>query len=221
MQSRSIPTGSLTPAPPRPKRRRRLVRLAVVVAVLGILYAVHPRLLTFAGHWLDVGEPLVTPVDGVMVLGGEANTRPFLAAAIYRAGFARSVLVPEGIAPPAESEDALPAEHQVVRQVLLLRGVPMDSIHELDGPVDSTRDEAMALGRYLKKHPIERIAVVTSNFHTRRAGAIFRELAPDLTILVVAAQDKDFTADGWWHGRQGQKTFLMEWEKTIANGMGL
>jgi len=65
------------------------------------------------------------------------------------------------------------------------------------------------------------VIVVTNNYHTGRAGRIFRSLAPDLTILVVAAPDEYFTPDRWWHDREGQKTFLHEWEKTVANELGI
>jgi hypothetical protein len=43
-----------------------------------------------------------------------------------------------------------------------------------------------------------------------------RSAAPDLTFIVVAAPDKYFTRDGWWRDREGQKTFVYEWMKTIA-----
>jgi uncharacterized SAM-binding protein YcdF (DUF218 family) len=62
---------------------------------------------------------------------------------------------------------------------------------------------------------------VTSNYHTRRAGRIFRSKAPDLEIHMIAAPDRDFTPDGWWKTRQGQKVFLDEWIKTVATWFGL
>jgi uncharacterized SAM-binding protein YcdF (DUF218 family) len=68
---------------------------------------------------------------------------------------------------------------------------------------------------------IRRLLVVTSNYHTRRAGRIFREAAPDLTIVMVGAPDRDFTPQGWWRNREAQKTFVTEWEKTIAGWLGI
>ena len=47
--------------------------------------------------------------------------------------------------------------------------------------------------------------IVTSNYHTRRAGNIFRSKAHDLEFHIVAAPDRDFTPDGWWKNREGRK----------------
>ena len=46
----------------------------------------------------------------------------------------------------------------------------------------------------LRKLHAHRIDIVTSNFHTRRAGNIYRAQAPDLEIHVVAAPDLYFSA---------------------------
>ncbi len=85
----------------------------------------------------------------------------------------------------------------------------------------STRAEAAALLPEIRREGIRRLLLVTSNYHTRRAGRIFREAAPDLTIVVVGAPDRNYTPQGWWRSREGQKTFVTEWEKTIAGWLGI
>ena len=67
-------------------------------------YVCRESLLTSAGQWLNVGSPLDDRVDAVMVLGGDASTRPFVAAAIIRAGLASQVLIPR-TAEPDEGGD--------------------------------------------------------------------------------------------------------------------
>jgi uncharacterized SAM-binding protein YcdF (DUF218 family) len=62
---------------------------------------------------------------------------------------------------------------------------------------------------------------VTSNFHTRRAGALWRRANPWLQIAVVAAPDKWFTPETWWKSRAGKKTFLYEWLKTLNTWAGM
>jgi hypothetical protein len=42
-----------------------------------------------------------------------------------------------------------------------------------------------------------------------------------MELRVVGAPDPDFTAYGWWHSRQGRKTVLLEWEKTVATWLGM
>jgi len=38
---------------------------------------------------------------------------------------------------------------------------------------------------------------------------------------VVAAPDLHFTIQGWWHDREGRKTFALEWAKTFAGWAGI
>ncbi len=85
----------------------------------------------------------------------------------------------------------------------------------------STREEAAAAAVKLHELGAHRVLLVTSLFHTRRAGALFRAAAPDLTFVVAAAPDQNFTPDGWWHNREARKIFLMEWLKTVAGWLKL
>jgi uncharacterized SAM-binding protein YcdF (DUF218 family) len=63
---------------------------------------------------------------------------------------------------------------------------------------------------------VKRVILVTSNYHTRRAGSIFRRAAPDLEFYVVASPDEFFNPDSWWKNREASKTFIFEWMKTVA-----
>jgi uncharacterized SAM-binding protein YcdF (DUF218 family) len=68
---------------------------------------------------------------------------------------------------------------------------------------------------------VHSVLLVTSNFHTHRAGKIYRALAPELRFIVVAAPDEFFSPDTWWKSREGRKTFMIEWMKTVAEWIGL
>jgi uncharacterized SAM-binding protein YcdF (DUF218 family) len=63
---------------------------------------------------------------------------------------------------------------------------------------------------------VKRVLLVTSNYHTRRAGWIFRRAAPEMEIFVVAAPDEYFRPEDWWKSREAEKTFAFEWMKTVA-----
>ena len=58
--------------------------------------------------------------------------------------------------------------------------------------------------------------LVTSDYHTRRAGSYFRPLANGMEMRVIAAPDEYFRWDSWWRNREGMKVFYMEWSKTLA-----
>ena len=38
--------------------------------------------------------------------------------------------------------------------------------------------------------------------------------------VVIAAPDQYFSPDGWWNNREGRKTFVIEWMKTVAEMVG-
>ena len=85
----------------------------------------------------------------------------------------------------------------------------------------NTRDEAAAILPDLRRRGVHRFLLVTSDYHTARAARIYRAAAPDLEMRVVTAPDRYFRMDGWWHNREGQKTFVIEWMKTVANAAGM
>jgi uncharacterized SAM-binding protein YcdF (DUF218 family) len=154
--------------------------------------------------------------DAALVLAGDGwGARMLTAAQLARDGYVPKVLVsgPDGAYDIHECDLAIP--------FAVKRGYPESYFVHMENSARSTLGEAQALLPEIRRMGVKRIIIVTSNFHTRRAGKIYRKLAPDLTITVLAAPDRDFTADGWWHKREGQKIFLMEWEKTVGNWIGL
>jgi uncharacterized SAM-binding protein YcdF (DUF218 family) len=202
----------------RPWYRRRRIQLRILLALLSAtgIMACSGRgiLLTAAGAWLDVGEPLREPVDGVFILGGDADTRPFAAAALIRSGWARQALIVPTAPQPGEL-----SHQELLREILLRRGVEADAVVELPGQVASTRDEARALRRFLEQHPDHSVAVLTSDYHTRRTRAIFTAQLADCAARVhfVSAPTERFTAANWWHYEQGWKMYVGEYIKLISN----
>jgi uncharacterized SAM-binding protein YcdF (DUF218 family) len=191
----------------------------VLLALLLVL--LHPWLLPLAGAHLDVSTP-PHAVDDVLVLGGGADTRPFVAAALYKAGLARRVLLPTVRSSPESADGAVPAEHEIMRQVLLKRGVPSEAIELLPGEVSTTAEEARALRQYLDEHPGRRLAVVTNDYHTRRARWIFRSEIGDRAadVAFFAASTDDFDAHDWWQSETGFKRYCDEYVKLLAYLVG-
>jgi len=201
-----------------PWYRRRWIQFAIILSLLSVtgLVACRERevLLSAAGAWLDVGEALREPVDGVFILGGDADTRPFAAAAIIRSGWARQALIVPTAPQPGDR-----SHQDLLRAILLQRGVEADAIVELPGQVASTRDEARALRQFLDDHAGFSVAVLTSDYHTRRTRAIFAaELADHAAQAhVVSAPTERFNAANWWHYEQGWKMYTGEYIKLISN----
>lgn len=95
------------------------------------------------------------------------------------------------------------------------RGFKASDFAHFENEARSTEQEAAAIVPELRRRGVHKVLLVTSNYHTRRAGAIFRRAAPELSIITIAAPDEFYRPQDWWHNREGQKTFLMEWEKTV------
>lgn len=196
------------------KGRRWRLGCGVLLALLVGLYLGHPWLLAGAARFLDVSEP-PQPTDYVLVLGGGSDTRPFVAAALVNRGLARQVLVPR-VKPYAEVEQGdRPSEETITCGVLRARGVPEDAIILLDGACASTRDEAAALARFLDGQPGMTVAVVTTDYHTRRARAIFRKVLGERAagLHFVAAPSDGYDAGNWWRFEDGFVAYSNEYVK--------
>jgi uncharacterized SAM-binding protein YcdF (DUF218 family) len=86
----------------------------------------------------------------------------------------------------------------------------------------STDEEARAFVPELEKRGIRRLLIVTSDFHTARAHRVFRRNIPSsIELRMVGAPDKYFRAHGWWHTREGRKTWFFETTKTLTEMAGM
>jgi len=199
--------------PRRLKRWRWLLALAVVVLI--VLLA-RSWWLPPMGRFLDISEP-PSKVDAVMVLGGGVNTRPFVAAALVKTGRAQRVLLATIKPPYGAANDFGVPEHELSKKVLLARGVSAGQIVQLAGECNSTEDEAKALGRFLDSEPGLRVAVVTSNFHTRRTRLLLARVLGERMqqITFVAAPTDGFDAETWWQDEEGVVTYSTEYLKLL------
>jgi uncharacterized SAM-binding protein YcdF (DUF218 family) len=168
------------------------------------------------GEFLVHTDPLVK-ADAVLVLAGDWNgDRILKGAELVKQGYAPIVLVSGPSAVYGVNEATLAIDYAV------RRGYPRDIFVPLISCAFSTRDEAAFFGPELRRRGIHRLLIVSSDFHTNRAGKLFRKsLGPDFEIRMIAAPDRHFTPDGWWKDREGQKVFFYEWSKTIGTVFGL
>ncbi len=149
------------------------------------------------------------------MLGGDsAGTRILKAARLVQAGYAPYALV-------SGPETLLGHECDVTIEYAQRQGYPERLFRPLPHNLNSTRSEAALIGKYLRARGIHNIILVTSNFHTHRAAYLMRKENPGLLVDVVAAPDPAFTPASWWKSRDGQKTFALEWMKTLATWSGM
>jgi len=135
-------------------------------------------------HSLSVEAPLAK-ADALIVLGGEAASRPQEAARLYRQGVAPRIYV-TGIGDAGRN-----------RQALLAAGVPSEAI-VLETKARTTHGNAVNLKPMLDAAHVRSALIVTSPFHTRRALATFRTVIPGIEFGIVAASLP------WWDQPRGR-----------------
>jgi uncharacterized SAM-binding protein YcdF (DUF218 family) len=191
---------------------KRAIRFAGVAALaLAVACALFfPQILAALGSFLQESEP-PRMADAVYVAAGDpSGNRILTAAQLVRQRYAPEVIVagPEGYYGFYECDLAISFAESA--------GYPKSYFIRFPNRALSTREEASAAAAEFQQLGLKRIILVTSNYHTRRAGNLFRAAAPGVSFVVVAAPDLHFTPRGWWRDREARKTFLMEWMKTIA-----
>jgi uncharacterized SAM-binding protein YcdF (DUF218 family) len=120
---------------------------------------------------------------------GSASDRLLCAAELYRAGKSPLILLSGGNVSFLTSTSALP-EAVAASRVLEEWGIPQSAIL-IEDRSQSTHENAEFSHRILAGRGINRILLVTSAFHMRRASGTFRQTG--LTVIPFAA---DFLAQG-------------------------
>jgi len=168
--------------------------LAIVsLAVAGLVgWLKRESLLQEAADLWIVSDPL-THADAIVVLGGNSQTRPPVAADLYRRGLANKVLV-------SDSSDC-----QLNRAALLKLGVPATAIELFGIANTNTREEAVALRGWAERNAASVFLVPSEPFMSRRVQWIFhREFSGrPVTIDVQAFDAPGYSREGWWKTEQG------------------
>jgi uncharacterized SAM-binding protein YcdF (DUF218 family) len=195
-------------------RGRRAVG-GILVLLLAAAAVFHAPILNALGSFLVSSDP-PERADIVFVAAGDIyGNRILKGAELVREGYAPKALIsgPEGMYGFYECDLAIPFAERA--------GYPASYFIRFPNHALSTRDEAAAGIGELRALGVRRVLLVTSSYHTRRAGKLFRAAAPDLRFIVVAAPDRYFMPSGWWHDRQARKIFVVEWAKTFGEWFNL
>jgi uncharacterized SAM-binding protein YcdF (DUF218 family) len=196
--------------------RRRWLRWLLVVSLFVVLLALTSPLWLAAlgGFLVNAGPPV--RADLIVVLAGDWHGNRILKAGeLIREGFAPKALVsaPRHHYGLLESDLAIP--------FAVRHGCKKDWFEPLPIQGASTEEEAHEVMAELVRRSCRRVIIVTSDYHTRRAGRIYNSVKGNMEIHMVAAPDANFTASGWWHTREGRKVFFLEWVKTITSPFGI
>ena len=183
--------------------------------------------LPFAGRILVRIDPLQAS-DLIFVLGGARVERWLEAVDLYKEGWAPRIVLSPGYVEPAEAAlrtrgVEFPREGDLGRQAALALGIPANAISVLPDTVDNTAEEAVALERMFPPGQLHRVIVVTSGYHTRRAGFAFRRQFADSPVQVIVRASRHSAAQPsrWWRHRADIRFVTSEWPKLAAYLAGL
>ena len=189
--------------------------LAIAAFLVASLSFSHAIWLRGMGRYLVQAEA-PRRADVAVVLAGDATgDRIVRAAELVRQGFTQKVLVSGPVGIYGHTEDELAIGFAV------RHGYPDKWFVPFPIKAYSTEEEALAIVPELRKRGARSCLLVTNDYHTRRAGRVYRATAPDVQFHLVAVPDRFFRPDDWWRTRQGRKTFVLEWMKTVAYCLGI
>lgn len=190
-----------------------------LLLLVAVVYLARDVWLGALGSALVHDEGAAHAEIAVVLAGDSWGYRLTKGAELVRQGFVPRVLVsgPPGFYDVNEADAAI---HFAIR-----KGYPAEWFIPAYHTALSTRVEATAILDALQQRNIHSALLVTSDFHSGRAGRIFREVerrrggGPNLRV--VASGDRFFSAGNWWHNREGRKIVFTEWTKTLASVFGI
>lgn len=207
-------------------RARTLVRRAAL-ASLCLLIAAGAWLAIYGGRFLQHEDPL-SHADAIFVLAGSRADRWFEAVDLYREGDAPVILLSPGRLEVTERwlrshGIRFPTDAELARDAMTQLGIPASAVVTPFDDIDNTAAEAEMLRRTARSHGWTRVIVVTSKYHTRRAGFAMRRAlkGSGITIIMHATRYDSSDPARWWRSRPDIRWVTLEWEKLIAYWCGL
>ena len=201
--------------------RRLLLSALVIVAMLSGWTFVS------LGRVLYEVDPLERS-DIIFVLDGSYMERPAEAAHLYTEGWAPRIILSRRL--PDNAENILLQQGLKIQSVMdaqknamVLMGVPESAIEIMSATRDNTAGESAALRQLLQARGLSRIIVVTSKFHTARAGFAFRRSfrGTSIKVIVRATRYDTTNIDRWWEPRRNFRMGLFEAQSLLAYWLGL
>jgi len=190
--------------------------MAVIFAAL-IVVNLEPLLM--------VNAPLQV-AEHAIVLDGN-NARLLRAKELLDAGLVRDIWISNGEPAHPDAIEKIveelgyhaPDRTEIKRQILEKVGVPTDKIVFFGHGSLTTRDEAKSLHDAVGNQPAK-LVLVTTNYHSRRAQAIFQQALPKADIQVTC-QEGCVAPARWWKDPAVTAQFVLEFVKQIYFRLGL
>jgi uncharacterized SAM-binding protein YcdF (DUF218 family) len=188
-----------------------------VVALLVAATLARSLWLPLIARYLVVADPLA-PADALAPLGG-GRGRVIYAAHLYEEGLADWFVAPNM---PLNVPGIDDSYGELVRREAVARGVPFDAVVLMDGVVETTYQEALAVRAIAEGRNWDSLLLVTDPFHTRRARLAFRRAfrGSDVSFGVRPVNAHWYDPERWWQSRDGLRETWTEYLKLILFMVG-
>lgn len=178
------------------------VKFLLFFLLLGlVVYLFRIPLMTSAAEYL-IRPDEAQKAEVAFVLGGSSMDRGKEAAKVYQEGWVpQLVTTGENVPSVLEIKGIMETEAQITRAQIIASGVHK-SVCVIMNKGTSTMEEAHAILYYCDRHGLDKIMIISSNYHLRRINNVFRPMFKEKGIEVVL------------HGTSSSRYNEMEWWKT-------
>lgn len=174
------------------------ILIAISIGLFGIWLMVFKLILPGIWNFLFVDEA-PRQSDAIIVLSGNKGRLEY-GIELYRADYAKYILFAGGGAPSMK------------RQAISL-GIEEDRILT-DSRSTSTFENAKNSAEIMQAHELKSAIIVTSGYHTKRAGIIFDDFFPRSDLTICAVPDGP-TQDNWWRDGETVVAVISEYLKCL------
>lgn len=195
---------------------RVMLSLIAMILLLVLVWAFRYPLLRTTGRFLIKEDPHAKG-DVLIVLGGAPVERGIAAAGFFKEGAAQQAVFTGSVIPQSVQAAGLSrTEASLTRDIALWAGIPAGEAHLLEIGT-STWEESIAVRDLALTSGYDTVVVVTTEFHTRRVGRVFRKvLGPSgITVFVRAARATRYDAQHWWRTEEGLLMVNNEYMKLL------
>lgn len=191
----------------------RTLFVFLIVLFLGFVVVV-PRYLApdqLSGCEGVTEEGPCRPADAIVaVSGGDTTARTLEAVRLYKAGWAPEIIFSGAAEDPESPSNALAMKRLAVAQQVPSSAIIIEEFSR------NTEENARNTSQFIQRQGLERIILVTSAYHQRRAALEFgAKLGGEVTILSHPIAKDDHWGPYWWLSVNGWRLAIGELVKIV------
>jgi hypothetical protein len=207
---------------PRLGRFLKLAAVPLLCLVIIVVPGIRTPLLRSAGWLLVAEDPVVGPVDVVVLPVDVGGAGVLEAADLVQRGVATRVAV---FADPPEKADrellrrGVPYDDRAARSIRQLESLGVTAVERIPRAAAGSEDEGEILPAWCDQRQLGSVLVVSAADHSRRIRRLLdRSMKGHRTrVMVRYTRYSEFDPDRWWQTRGGVRTEIVELQKLMLD----